>query len=97
VASLWSAPDQTTKEIMVSFYQYLKQGLSKDTALQRAKLDYLNNPNTSPEYAHPSYWAHLVVVGEVSPLALGENWIWWGVGVLLLIGLFFMSRSFAKK
>ncbi|MEN0048255.1 MAG: CHAT domain-containing tetratricopeptide repeat protein [Bacteroidota bacterium] len=97
VASLWSAPDQTTKEIMVSFYQYLKQGLSKDVALQKAKLDYLNHPNTSPEYAHPSYWAHLVVVGEVSALELGSPWIWWiTVSILLLIVAFFLLKKTAS-
>ena len=29
VSSLWSAPDQSTKEIMISFYQYLKKGVTK--------------------------------------------------------------------
>lgn len=99
VASLWSAPDQTTKEIMVSFYQYLKQGLSKDIALQKAKLDYLNSPNTSPEYAHPSYWAHLVVVGDVSKIELGSTWIWWiaGGSLFLMIALFLLRKNKSTK
>src|SRR3546814_18501144 len=39
IASLWNAPDQSTKEIMVAFYKNLHQGHDKATALQQAKLD----------------------------------------------------------
>lgn len=54
VSSLWSAPDQSTKEIMISFYTYLKEGLPKSKALQLAKVDYLEN-NTNPKLRHPHY------------------------------------------
>jgi hypothetical protein len=39
--SLWQADDQATAQIMRGFYQHLKQGLGKDEAIRRAKLDYL--------------------------------------------------------
>ncbi|MEM9885149.1 MAG: CHAT domain-containing tetratricopeptide repeat protein, partial [Bacteroidota bacterium] len=85
VASLWSAPDQTTKDISVNFYEYLKAGENKAIALQKAKLDYLNDPNTSPEYAHPNYWAHLIAIGDVKALRLENTRFWWLIGGILLI------------
>ena len=101
IASLWSAPDQTTKDIAIKFYQHLKKGYSKDKALQQARIDYLQNANTSPEYAHPSYWAHLVAIGDMEALNVGtNNWIWLTAGLGLLIICFLIlqkkNRSEAK-
>lgn len=81
VASLWSAPDKSTKEIMVTFYKYLQKGWTKDKALRQAKLDYLDN--TNPEYAAPYYWAHLIVAGENSNIIIERK----SVSSYLIFGL----------
>ena len=56
IASLWSAEDKTTQEIMVQFYQNLKQGMSKGEALRQAKLSQIDS--------HPFYWAPFVLIGD---------------------------------
>ncbi|MCC0178757.1 CHAT domain-containing protein [Waterburya agarophytonicola K14] len=56
MASLWGADDETTKEIMVQFYQNLDQGMSKVDALREAKLKHTKR--------HPFYWSPFILVGN---------------------------------
>jgi CHAT domain-containing protein/Tfp pilus assembly protein PilF len=58
IASLWSAADQTTQEIMVQFYVNLKHGMNKSEALQKAKLSQIDS------YPHPFFWAPFVLIGD---------------------------------
>lgn len=64
--SLWPAQDASTAELMVSFYQNLADGLSKDEALRQAKLQYLEEANDFN--LHPFYWAGFVLQGDPSPI-----------------------------
>jgi len=66
-ASLWAAPDLSTKKIIVPFYKSIKSGLPKDVCLQKAKLDYLDNCRFNIE-ALPCNWAHLITIGNVDPI-----------------------------
>lgn len=66
VMSLWSVPDMQTADIMVRFFKGLKAGFTKDKALQKAKLDYLE---TSPfSESHPLFWAGFVPSGDMCAL-----------------------------
>ncbi|QEI42976.1 Regulatory protein AfsR [Dolichospermum sp. UHCC 0315A] len=58
IASLWSAADEETKEIMVQFYQNLQKGMRKDEALRQAKLSQINNN------VHPYFWSPFVLIGD---------------------------------
>lgn len=90
VYSLWQVPDKETSEIMISFYENLKDGQSKDEALANAKRDFIEN---NPMKNHPFYWAGFVVNGDVSPILESTNW-WWYIGIGLAIGLFiFLFRK----
>lgn len=83
VVSLWQVPDKETSEIMVSFYENLKDGQAKDEALTNAKKTFLKN---NPMKNHPFYWAGFVVNGDVSPVLSGSNWmIYVGIGIVLLV------------
>lgn len=64
VMSLWHLPDSTTPEIMVEFYNKLKQGSKKNEALRLAKLAYLQNHSSQPDQLHPFFWAGLVLSGS---------------------------------
>ncbi len=61
--TLWQVNDQSTQELMVSFYQNLKSGMTKDAALRQAKLDYLDGHNDTGAY--PFYWAAFIGVGDM--------------------------------
>lgn len=96
VTSLWPADDHTTKELTVSFSNYLYNGLEKDEALRRAKLDFLTSDNRLGSDRAPVFWATFVLVGNQEALSLsGENtvWLWVVLGVLLLFGLWVISKK----
>lgn len=84
VASLWEIPDKNTSEIMVNFYQGLKDGLTKDEALRKAKLNYLQSTDNS-RLQHPFYWAGVVVMGDTSPVDLEGTNYWWMVALFPLL------------
>ena len=56
MASLWNAEDNTTKDIMIQFYQNVKNGMSKGEALQKAKLSEIGH--------HPYYWSPFILIGD---------------------------------
>ncbi|MEL7191732.1 MAG: CHAT domain-containing protein [Bacteroidota bacterium] len=83
VMSLWQVPDQETADLMVAFYQNLKEGQPKDQALQRAKLRYLSQISND-RLAHPYFWAGFVASGNMQALALASSLPWNIVGGILL-------------
>lgn len=67
--SLWQVNDFSTSQIMKNFYTNLACGSSKEVALRKAKLDYLENKENQAAL-HPAYWAAFVQTGDVKPLEL---------------------------
>jgi len=92
VYSLWQVPDKETSEIMISFYENLKKGQSKDEALANAKKIFIAK---NPMKNHPFYWAGFIVNGDVSPIIKPYNWIVIA-SLVLLISLSFLV-VFRKK
>ena len=96
VMSLWKVPDRSTKEIMLHFYKYLKEGNSKSVALQKAKLDYLSSTDDMA-LRHPYYWAGFVINGNTEPLDLKGSNLTRLMGVIALlvvfIGVWFLWRN----
>jgi CHAT domain-containing protein/tetratricopeptide (TPR) repeat protein len=89
VVSLWQVNDASTALIMQGFYTYLKEGLPKDLALRKAKLDYLKTRTGIA--AHPAYWAPFVQLGTADALLekpTSKLW-WWIGGLALLVGILF--------
>ncbi|HWJ90856.1 MAG TPA: CHAT domain-containing tetratricopeptide repeat protein [Flavisolibacter sp.] len=94
ITSLWKADDEATAFLTKKIHAYLKKGLPVDVALQKAKLDYLNSANIHPRKKLPSYWAHLVFIGnhQTSPSAF--PWIWVCV---LICGVLIFLYGIRKK
>jgi CHAT domain-containing protein len=60
VMSLWPISDFTTRTLMTSYYQNLKQGMGRGEALRQVQLDMLKkNPKL-----HPFYWANFIQSGD---------------------------------
>lgn len=70
IATLWKADNKTMYAISEKFYYYLSQGLFKDEALQKAKIDFVKQG--SVENLLPYYWASAVLSGNPNPLQLTQ-------------------------
>lgn len=62
IVSFWKVADESTAELMVSFYKNLLSDKTKDfsKALQKAKLAMINGK----QYSSPYYWAPFVLIGR---------------------------------
>lgn len=56
IASIWNAPDEASKDIMIEFYANLKQGMNKTEALRQAKLSQIKR--------HPFFWSPFILIGD---------------------------------
>jgi CHAT domain-containing protein len=57
VASLWLVQDETTAELMGKWYEHLRKGVGRATALRNAQLALKDR------CPHPYYWAPFVLIG----------------------------------
>lgn len=62
VMSLWEVDDIWGTNLMKVFYDNLTTGMTKSSALQKAKLDVIRN--SEQFLGHPYYWATLVIYGN---------------------------------
>ncbi len=83
--SLWPSQDASTADIMINFYRYLAEGFSKDEALRKAKITYLEN---APAFStHPFYWAGFILQGDPSPLVESTPMLWYVVALSMIVYL----------
>ncbi len=95
ISSLWKANDKSTAWIMQRFYTYYNNEDDAVTALQKAKLDYINSPVIEKRFKTPNYWAHLVVTGIPYKNSNNMQWIW--IGVVLFLSLILLLYIKKKK
>lgn len=90
-ATLWKADENTIYAITELFNKNIAAGMSKDEALQQAKLSFLKN--NSGEKLLPYYWSNIVMVGNTDPLRLTakNNSKWWYLaGMAILVAVAFV-------
>ncbi len=101
IASLWKAEDKSTSFIIKRLYHYLNKGHSKAKALQKAKIDLLNNKEIAPSLKSPNYWGHLIYIGdyESDNTTIKKPWFIIFICLFLAGALFFIMRrkSATKK
>ncbi|MBM3186541.1 MAG: CHAT domain-containing protein [Bacteroidetes bacterium] len=68
IASPYETVDQSSAWIFKKFYRYIKQGITVEDALHKAKLDYLKSHKGS--LAHPIYWSTFELTTNVRDLKL---------------------------
>ena len=91
VSSLWSVDEISTRHLLEDFYKKLKEGATKDVALQEAKMNLVDR--------HPYYWAAFTAVGDMEAIELGSSFQWWYFllgGLFLVIFYFFWKKYFSK-
>ena len=86
VLSYWDVNDQSSSELMNSFFQNLNKGKGRSESLRNAKLDYLRGADAVQ--ANPYYWAGFVLFGETTPLERadpGANFWLYAIPIIVLI------------
>src|SRR5690606_11779495 len=66
VTTLWQIDNQPTYKLTELFFENVSQGLPLDEALQKAKLDFLDNNDIT--YALPYYWAANILIGNTNKI-----------------------------
>ena len=79
---------------MLPFYENLAKNQPKDIALQKAQIQYINA--THPEFATPSFWGHLALIGDAKQIEIAAAKHYWIYGMILIMGLFFGFKVFVN-
>jgi CHAT domain-containing protein len=85
IMTLWQVSDQSSSDLMTSFYRYLKKGKSKQEAMRLAKIDYLDSADDLT--SNPYFWSGFVVVGDSNPVYRKSGLAYWMIVITLFIGL----------
>ncbi len=94
VMAMWEIEDRSGTEIVKSFYDNLRRGMSKSSALRKARIRYLKEADQLR--SHPYFWSSMVVYGDNSPLYYSRYLIC----LLSITGLalvFFFVRYLRKR
>ncbi len=93
LTSLWRIDEQSSNKIIQYFYDNLTLEMSKDEALQKAKLEYLKNANGRT--IEPQYWSGIILIGNSNPIGLTSNFNSYFVWAFI-IGLFLFYIYYIK-
>lgn len=95
IVSLWQVNDHVTSEIMQNLYRNLADGIPKDLALRKAKLEYINN--RSSVLAHPAFWSPFVLIGNEEAIRISRKGTFPSWGMALLFGAVFLVLFWGIK
>ena len=82
ITNIWSVDDRSTYLLTELFYKYLTKKMPVDIALQKAKIEFINN--ASKESRLPYFWAASILVGNNNSLELGRPKSWEGKATFIM-------------
>ena len=94
--SLWKVNDYTTSVFMEKFYTNIKNGSSYLDANHQGKLDFLTDKTVPNAKKSPYYWSAFVYYGTLETETKSPNYIFYGIGLLILIELFLFFNRYRK-
>ena len=99
VSSLWPVNDKSTPSLMASFYSNMKNGLHKDIAMQKARIDFIASGDHAD--AHPFFWGSFICVGDMEAISMTGNSFPSCFLILLIVVtivfLFFLKNKFNSQ
>jgi CHAT domain-containing protein len=95
ISTLWGVNDKSTSAVMTEFYSQLREGKTKDSALQSATIDYIES-STQAE-AHPYYWSGFLAIGDLTAITTSESshgiWPYMLIIIFILVISIFLKKS----
>ena len=97
ITNLWSVENESTYRITELFYKYLSSGEPIDIALQKAKIEFIQQ--SSMQNKLPYYWASAILAGKSDAIEVGKMYMWKDVLIIvvLLSISFFILKSRGKN
>ena len=71
ITTLWQIDNKATYQLTELFYKFLSQGLPKDQALQKAKLEFLQVNDKAKQL--PYFWASSILLGNANRLNFNKE------------------------
>ena len=96
LSTLWTVDDEASSKLTQLFLNQLKEGKTKDIALQQAKIEYLNS--ATPEVLPPYYWSSYKLTGSTEALSKSSNTIYYIIGsFMIFLFVLFAIRNKKKR
>ena len=93
IATLWQVENKAVYAISETFYRLLKLGVSRNQALQQAKIEFVKQRIKANQL--PYYWASIILLGDTDPLtSTPSKQDMFSFAAIVNIGLFAFSRRF---
>jgi CHAT domain-containing protein len=94
--SLWKVNDYTTSVFMTDFYKNIKNDVPYFEAISNAKIAFLNDKSILNAKKSPYYWSSFVYYGSISSEEKSNNYIYYIISFLTVIGLFLIFNQYQK-
>lgn len=96
IATLWAVNEKATADILSDYYRNLEKGQTKDSAIENAKIEYLQT--CSDHKAAPYYWAAITLVGNPEAINIERPFNYWGlVTAIFILALISFLHYNSKK
>jgi CHAT domain-containing protein len=90
ITTLWDVEEKATYNITELFYKNLKNGMTKDIALQKAKLEFISQNDRNQL---PSLWASSILIGDSMPMTNNHYLFILATSIFLICLILFFSRK----
>ncbi len=91
-ATLWKADEETIYTISEKFNQYLAEGMNKDEALRKAKLDFIKSSGNG-EKLFPYYWANMILIGNTDAIKFDSSQSKSMLILIIIAGIILIAAS----
>lgn len=92
ISMMWQVENEPTYQLTELFYRFISDGLSKDRALQKARIEFYREADAAQQF--PYYWAAPLLTGSTEPLVQKKtSWpVWPGLLMVAAVAAFLLFR-----
>lgn len=94
ITSLWQTDPEATLKISMKLHQYIHKGEGYAQALQKARINYLENPAVADELKSPGYWAGFILLGEINTIPQSHKiFYYFALAFAVLVVVYILRRK----